>query len=399
MRWSPQQVKALAAIDRWLNDPDRARPWFYLGGYAGTGKTTMAIEIARRAGGKVVYGAFTGKAAAVMRQKGCTDADTIDHLIYQPKLKTTCARAQPCANPDACGSSGSRCRWRRERFVGRELRPDALAKVRLVIIDECSMVDEEMARDLLSFGVPILVLGDPAQLPPIYGRGYFTNGEPDVMLTEVHRQAFGSPIIDLASRVRRGKPCMRGRYGDSAVVTDMWIPEMLEHDQIIVGTNALHHALNEECRQHLGFNSALPEPGEKVLCLKNNRRLGLRNGTLWTVVAVKGENRGFVDLVVQDDEGEEVEVSAPVDGFMLPDGNGAELPGQPFAFGYCITAHKAQGSQWDSVCVVDESRSFRSQRWRWLYTAITRAAKRVTVVDRDAQPRVLERRRMFIMKG
>jgi exodeoxyribonuclease-5 len=91
---------------------------------------------------------------------------------------------------------------------------------------------------------------------------------------------------------------------------------------------------------------------------------------------------GFVAMTVKDEEGAVVEVIAPEAGFTSVDGNGSDLPKQPFAFGYCITCHKAQGSQWDSVMVIDESRvfGFGGNRWRWLYTAITRAAERVTVV-------------------
>jgi ATP-dependent exoDNAse (exonuclease V) alpha subunit len=376
MRWSPQQVAALDDIGEWLDAKDRA--WFYLAGYAGTGKTTLAKEIARRAGGSVAFGAFTGKAAAVMRQKGCTDADTIDHLIYAPKLEVRCARDEPCAKPAQCDG----CCYRRERFVGRKLRTDSIvARASLVVIDECSMVDEEMARDLLSFGTPVLVLGDPAQLPPIYGHGYFTRGKPDVMLTEVHRQAFGSPIIELATRARNGKRCRGGQYGDSAVIGDISVAEMLGHDQIIVGTHRKRHQINRKCRRHLGFKNELPEIGEKLLCLKNDRSKGLRNGTLWTVADVGAERRGFVDLIVQDDDGGEVAVHAPVDGFALRDGNGSDLPGHPFAFGYAITCHKAQGSQWDAVLVFDESGVFGRDRCGWLYTAITRAVDRVTMVS------------------
>jgi ATP-dependent exoDNAse (exonuclease V) alpha subunit len=381
MRWSPQQVDALEVVDDWLHGDD-SEPWFYLAGYAGTGKSTLAKEIARRAGGNVVYGAFTGKAAAVMRQKGCGDADTIDHLIYRPHLQVACAHEDPCEKPASCGS---RCRWRRERFAGRELRTDSpIRQAALVIIDECSMVDEEMARDLLSFGVPVLVLGDPAQLPPIYGAGYFVSGEPDFMLTEIHRQAFGSPIIDLATRVRRGKACQHGQYGDSAVIgiEDISVAEMLQFDQIIVGTHRRRHRINRQCRRHLGFRGELPEVGEKLLCLKNDRSKSLRNGTTWTVVEVGAESRGFVKLLVEsDDDGGEVWVHAPIDAFSLRESNGSDLPGQPFAFGYSITGHKAQGSQWGSVLVFDESPVFGRDRWRWLYTAITRAADRITIVS------------------
>src|SRR5947207_14034319 len=79
------------------------------------------------------------------------------------------------------------------------------AKAKLIVIDECSMVDAELGRDLLSFGAPLLVLGDPAQLPPIQGGGFFTNAEPDAMLTEIHRQALNDPIVRLSMDVREGR--------------------------------------------------------------------------------------------------------------------------------------------------------------------------------------------------
>ena len=131
--------------------------------------------------GKVAFAAFTGKAALVMRAKGCDGASTIHSLIYRAR------------------ESG-------EEMPSFDLWDDAPAsKAKLIIIDECSMVDEELGRDLKSFGVPLLVLGDPAQLPPISGGGFFTEAEPDVMLTEVHRQARDNPIIRLSMDVREGK--------------------------------------------------------------------------------------------------------------------------------------------------------------------------------------------------
>ena len=92
------------------------------------------------------------------------------------------------------------------------------SEAKLIIIDECSMVDAELGRDLMSFGVPVLVLGDPAQLPPIQGGGYFTEAEPDAMLTEVHRQAFDNPIVRLSMRCARANGRSRGDYGDTQVV-------------------------------------------------------------------------------------------------------------------------------------------------------------------------------------
>ena len=97
-------------------------------------------------------------------------------------------------------------------------RQSPIAKAKLVIIDECSMVDEELGRDLMSFGTPILVLGDPGQLPPISGGGFFTEHEPDFLLTEIHRQARDNPIIRMALDVREGRELMYGDYGTAAMV-------------------------------------------------------------------------------------------------------------------------------------------------------------------------------------
>ena len=161
--------------------PGRHAAIFRLFGYAGTGKTTLARHLAERVDGKVLFAAFTGKAALVMRSKGCERASTIHSLIYKPR------------------ESG-------EEIPSFDLWDDAPAsKAALIVIDECSMVDAELGRDLMSFGVPVLVLGDPAQLPPIQGGGFFTDAEPDAMLTEVHRQAEDNPIIRLSMDIREGR--------------------------------------------------------------------------------------------------------------------------------------------------------------------------------------------------
>jgi exodeoxyribonuclease-5 len=375
--WSDQQLDALDAVEAWLDDG--GEDYFYLAGYAGTGKTTLAAEIAERQGGDVVFGALTGKAAAVMAQRGCAGAATIDSLIYRAAIEVSCAQRPPCANPPC----KERCRHARERYAGRELNKDSVVKgADLCIVDEVSMVGSEMGHDLLSFRTPLLVLGDKAQLPPIGDGGFFTNGKPDFQLTQVHRQALGSPVIELATRARKELPLKYGGYGDSAVVDEVRVKEMLNFDQVIVGTHRTRHSLNKKIRKALGYGGTTPERGEKVIALRNNRKLGLRNGTLWTVMEAGKSDDGFVDMVVASESGDglPVTVIAPEAGFTSYDGHGGDLPGHPFAFGYAITCHKAQGSQWDSVLVIDESGVFREHRWHWLYTAITRAVRRVVVL-------------------
>src|SRR5213593_2331563 len=190
--FTPHQDSALKAVADWLKaKPGRGGtpPVFRLFGYAGTGKTTLARHIAEGVEGEVKFAAFTGKAALVMRNKGCDDASTIHSLIYRTRESDN---EQPSF----------------------ELWDEAPAsKAKLIVIDECSMVDAELGRDLLSFGTPLLVLGDPAQLPPIQGGGFFTSAEPDAMLTEVHRQAQDNPIVRLSMDIRAGRPLATGRSG------------------------------------------------------------------------------------------------------------------------------------------------------------------------------------------
>src|SRR6201747_636511 len=192
--FTPHQDSALKAVADWMKaKPGRngTPPIFRLFGYAGTGKTTLARHIADGVDGEVKFAAFTGKAAWVIRNKGCDNASTIHSLIYR-------ARESGVEQPSF------------------ELWDDAPAsKAKLIVIDECSMVDAEMGRDLMSFECPLLVLGDPAQLPPIQGGGFFTNVEPDAMLTEVHRQAQEEHIIRMSMDVREGSPREFGQYWET----------------------------------------------------------------------------------------------------------------------------------------------------------------------------------------
>src|SRR6185437_5494523 len=231
--FSPHQDAALKAVAQWLKAKPGANGTpqvFRLFGYAGTGKTTLAKHIAEGVDGDVKFAAFTGKAALVMRSKGCFDAQTIHSMIY-------------------------RARETGEETPSFDLWDDApVSKASLIIIDECSMVDEELGRDLMSFGVPVLVLGDPAQLPPIQGGGFFTESQPDAMLTEVHRQAVDDPIIRLSMDIREGKELVRGDYGDSQVVAKSALDpdRVLKADQILVGRNVTRRAYNKRMRERKG---------------------------------------------------------------------------------------------------------------------------------------------------
>jgi exodeoxyribonuclease-5 len=365
--FTPQQDAALKAVATWLKaEPgQRNTPLvFRLFGYAGTGKTTLARHVAEGVDGKVLFAAFTGKAAQVMRSKGCEGASTIHSIIYRAL------------------ESGA-------KTPSFELYHEGPAsKAKLIVIDECSMVDAELGRDLMSFGVPVLVLGDPAQLPPIQGGGFFTDAPPDALMTEVHRQAQDDPIVRLSMEVRAGNRLVPGEYGATQVVRrDALDPErVLGADQVLVGRNVTRRAYNTRLRERRGFTDALPMAGDKLVCLRNNRRKGLFNGGLWLVKERPAPRRQIIRLQLKPDEDvskRTVKVSVRPECFtgVIEEVEWTQRKRyDEFDFGYVLTVHKAQGSQWDDVVLFDESFAFPESRDRWLYTGVTRAAKRLTVV-------------------
>ncbi|TIR23975.1 MAG: ATP-binding protein [Mesorhizobium sp.] len=368
--WSPQQAAALDAVAAWYGSGLSRKQVFRVFGYAGTGKTTLARHFAGGLRGQVHYMAYTGKAAMVMRKNGCLGAMTIHATIYAVEFDHVTGV---------------------KKFVLRDI--DDLGDAALFVIDECSMVDEEIGKDILSFGVPVLVLGDPAQLPPVRGGGFFTDAEPDVMLTEIHRQAAENPIVRMATTIREGGRLEFGTYGPSEVIRRSALTQdhVLQASQVLVGLNKTRAAYNTRMRELLGRMSDLPEPGDQLVCLKNDRNKGIFNGGLWQVVELLKRRKGHLNdhCIRMHVTSLDFDSTTPIDVRVREEffrGQGNEIPWrelnglQQFDFGYALTVHKAQGSQWDTVCLFDESGTFQSDRARWLYTGLTRAAEKITVV-------------------
>jgi len=366
--WSPQQDEALLAVSNWLKDKSGPQV-FRLFGWAGTGKSTLARYLAEGVR-SVKYAAFTGKAALVMRKKGCRGASTIHSLIY-----TLVSEKEG------------------EPHFALDPESEALT-ADLIVIDEVSMVDEALAKDLLSFGTKVLVLGDPFQLPPVQGAGYFTAHEPDVMLTEIHRQAADNPIIRMSLEIREGGYLEYGRYDESIVIPKSEVDReaVVSADQVLVGRNKTRVDYNDRLRELKNLPEHEPVAGDRLVCLRNNPVKRLLNGQIWTAVDVKKRsgNRFSMDLMPDEDTtatGTKSKARAHVvthAAFFSGEEDQLSWPERKrvdeFTFGYCLTVHKAQGSQWDKVYLFDESFVFRDDRRRWLYTGVTRASEQITVV-------------------
>jgi len=365
--WSPQQDDALRAVSEWLKDP-AAPQVFRLFGWAGTGKSTLARYLAEGVR-SVKFAAFTGKAALVMRRKGCRGASTIHSLIY---TLVSDKEGEP-------------------KFA---LDPESeAASADLVVIDEVSMVDEALAKDLLSFGTKVLVLGDPFQLPPVQGAGYFTAHDPDIMLTEIHRQAADNPIIRMSMEIREGGHLEYGRYDESIVVprSDVDREAVVTADQVLVGRNKTRIDYNDRLRELKNLPAQEPVAGDRLVCLRNNPQKRLLNGQIWYASEVKKRSGNRYSMTLDPEE--EITTAAGKKAQAHVVTHGAFFSGEEdqlswpdrrrvdeFTFGYCLTVHKAQGSQWDRVYLFDESFVFREDRRRWLYTGVTRASQQITVV-------------------
>lgn len=381
---------------------------FRLFGFAGTGKTTILQEIALRMKRRAQFMAFAGKAAMVLISKGCSNATTIHKSIYEPRGSAIKHYQEELemweAMPDGSEKAelGRRLEdmkvaLNRPTFVLKDIRE--FPRDTLWVCDEVSQVDKIIGEDLLSYGFPIIACGDPAQLKPVAGEGFFTNAKPDVLLTEIHRQEAGNPVLRLATAVRNGRALTLpyGHMGDSYIVKSLPINEYAQFDQVLCGMNKTRIAVNNAFRKMMKRTRVLEE-GEKIICLQNNYEVGVMNGSTWKVITAVPQTIGrFMyyrcDLMSLDMRGERLtnvllhtmpflEGTQHHEKFWTP-----MLTGQPTAlvmtYGNAITVHKAQGSQWDSVVLIDEWSRSDSNYPNWLYTGITRAAKKITIVRRE----------------
>lgn len=430
---SNQQEQAVKGFVSWYQN--HAQGFFYLGGYAGTGKSTILPYLVEGAGlnpSEIAFCAPTGKAAKVMTTKmqaaGLSSiASTIHKLIYTPLDKKVAAIEAKMGEVIDWLEENSRegnpypdkaaQRQRDVQALQKELDEalidrsgpsftlrsnDDLNEKSLIVVDEASMVGTQIAQDLMSFGIPILAIGDPGQLPPVKDTPGFTAGRPDAFLEEIHRQAADNPIIWLSKQVREGKALTKGRHGSNVRIIgrtdDIYSTDVTRDHQVIVGRNMTRWKLTEKIRRKAGHVGSTPRAGEPLIVCRNSKQVpDLVNGTFVRCAKdapkMKAGDATF-PLLIEDEHG----VKRNMNAFQpIFEEHVNKATGQPsaepravyraaattdhFDFGWAITCHKSQGSQWDKVVVHDESGAFREDWSRWLYTAVTRAAVDLTVIE------------------
>lgn len=389
---------------------------FVLSGYAGTGKTFLLKHVVCECLNLVpdkqaAFVAPTGKAASILIRGG-VPASTIHSLIYKTD------------DDDFETDENGEIIKKRLRFIKRD---KLSTELKLIVVDETSMVGDDLMRDLMSFNIKCLFCGDDAQLPPVNGNSSLLEN-PDCSLREIMRQEMDNPIIKLATMARRGEVIPFGNYGDiAAVVSKKDFTGktrrniLLKAGQIICGRNSTRAQLNREIRFYNGITSdePLPQEGEKLICTLNNwercidseGRFHLVNGIIGYCSNVEEKSDGLGVLDFRAEFLEESIHKVPFDEGIFLTGNYYHMYGElavktenglvisennfaavhnnkikslelisRFEFAYAITCHKAQGSEFDFVVVFDESRAFSSDASRWLYTAITRARKKLIIV-------------------
>lgn len=361
-----------------------------IAGYAGTGKSTLVrfiIEALDIEENYVAYTSFTGKAAEVLRKKGNPNAMTLHKLLYD-------------SIPRAAG--------------GFFRKPKADIGYTVVVVDEISMVPKELINLLFKHRVYVICLGDPFQLPPINkDEDNHLLDNPHIFLDEIMRQEAESEIIQLTMKIRNSEPIefFQGKEVQIIPKEQLNTGMLLWGDQILTATNQKRLNINAQVRALLNKGPE-PEDGDKVICLRNywddfsmngdpmvNGTIGILTNVFrtWREVPkfAKCEIDKF-DVICGDfttDDG--IYSMVEIDRMMLMTGmkccdwrvayklgrlknKYGEIVPKEFAYGYAITCHKAQGSEWDKVLVLEESFPFdKKEHARWLYTACTRASEKL----------------------
>ena len=386
-----QQLGLQVAVQRFKNK----EKYTCISGYAGSGKSTLVKFIVQSLPGidpetDEVYATFTGKAAQVLLKKGNKNVSTLHKLLYESLPR-----------PD-----GS---WYR--------KPVERIPYKIVVVDEVSMVPQSMIEQLFKYSIYLLALGDPFQLPPIQKDDVNTLlNKPHVFLDEIMRQAQESEIIRVSMDIREGKLIDTFNGSEVKIFNSADFEEsmLLWADQVLVATNQTRINLNNTMRRLLGREGG-PQDGDKVICLKNewdiladnedplvNGTIGFLKNSYSTYVNFPRFLGGHHFDVLQSDfvsDGGALFRDINMDKKMIMTGDKCcdwktaytigrnlnhknKLP-KEFTYGYAVTCHKAQGSQWEKVLIVEEKFPFdKTEHARWLYTALTRAEEKAVIIKK-----------------
>lgn len=392
-----EQYNLCDVLVDWYKHYGRAKPYFYYSGPAGSGKTTVIKYFMEKLGlsnDNVIACAYVGKAVLVLMRHGL-NASTIHSLIYNVSFKM-----EEDVIIDEFGTP-KKIRKKKLRFVLKDHLPKS---IKLIIVDEAAMVDDKMREDLLSFGIPVIMMGDQNQLPPVIGKSSILDN-PDYVLTKIMRQAEGDPIVYLSQCVLHDVPVDYGIYGKSQVVSHIPINDEIvrNYDMIICAKNKTREMLNDRIREDVfHYMDRKPMIGDKIICRKNNwgeslNGIYLTNGLVGYVTDVDycSLYRNIVYLGFRPDFMEDSFEKLTVDyEFMNASYDMKKsIPfneKEKFEYAYAITAHLSQGSEYSRVAFIDEKFHDAQTTKRLQYTAITRARDAITWNKREEPKKVYQ---------
>lgn len=379
------------AVERFKNK----EKYTVISGYAGSGKTTLVKFIIAALEPynidpeeDVCYATFTGKAAQVLLKKGNHNVSTLHRLLYESIPK-----------PDGT--------FFRKKKIKLEYK--------IIVVDEVSMAPKEIMDLLFSHQVYVICLGDPFQLPPVdKDADNHLLDHPHIFLDEIMRQAKESEIIRLSMQIRNQEPITYSSGIDVLIKDkkDLNTGMLQWADQILVGTNNTRININNNMRDILGRGSR-PEDGDKVICVRNywdniaNNEDPLVNGTIGYLhncfETYYKYPKYICDKIVQLTNADFISDSnadfgpLDMDKKMILTGESAltwkesyrisknfktkDMIPYQFLYGYAITVHKAQGSSWPKILIIEEQFPFdKTEHARWLYTAVTRSEEKLVLV-------------------
>lgn len=379
---SEDQSRVLKKILSWIKS-EKSKPQFItVGGYAGTGKTTLIGKlnnILKKENPKIgiAFVSYTGKSSQILSNKlenlnkKQDFIGTIHSLIYAPVVDD---------NQQIIG-------WKKKDRI----------KADLIIIDEASMVDGLIWQHLLSYKIPIIAVGDHGQLPPVNG-SFNLMQEPMLILEHIHRQAAKNPIIGISVQARDHGFIRSGAYTESVIKYSKEDPERMfaldseienfnKETLFLCGYNFTRKKINQRVRMALGFETQEPVAGDRVICLRNNHKKNIFNGMLGEIIDISMKDKDWYEAEIQMDQG--FIYNGLISTLQFQEDKTLSytknrkntINGDLFDFGYALTVHKAQGSEAKKVVLFEERFSkMDDEDWRrWLYTAVTRAREEILI--------------------
>lgn len=394
-----EQVYATYKGETWYRS--KTKQVFEISGPPGAGKSFLIMYLIEKLGlslDQVLFVAYMGKACSRLIQAGLP-AKTIHSAIYEyEKVIARDEEGKIIYNQNG-----------KPKKVGRFVLKEKIGKgIKLIVLDEGSMVNENIAKDLLSFGIPVIVLGDLNQLPPVFGNSYFLR-EPDVILTKIMRQNENNPIIWLMQEVLAGRDLQVGVYGKSEVIPRNTIKEFhfSKSDIVLTETNRMRWNINNYFREELRNYKQLDYPhiGEKIICRKNNWSRDIKyhgipmymtNGMTGFVADIFKSTYDkksmmmdfrpdFTDKIFKNVKFNYKYMYAIPDSALDESENSKELDldfmMDKFEYAYAITTHLSQGSEFNRVLYLHEGMMRNKEdNKKLMYTAISRAKEQITIV-------------------